>query len=136
MDNSGFAFNLCVLIWLVRYRLIWHVQKSGCEASGYSSKMNRQRTVKVESRVKLDKEGVQTGFAIFRATQHENHVLVYLDLAPEEPDTDSIRFHLSRQALLVITETHSELVYRNVGQPIDISDYIHLPEERRGFRLL
>jgi hypothetical protein len=84
--------------------------------------------MRIESKVVLQNNEI--GAAIFQAIEKEGRILLALDLG-QPPESQPVFFHPNQAALIKISER--ELDYRHVGNPIDLSEYLNLPHNRRGF---
>lgn len=85
----------------------------------------------------LYKDGsATTSRAIFVGVEVEGQIWLALDKAPTEPGIYIVLLHPPQRDLTKIAQSECEVVYRHDGQPIDVSEYLGIPKERRGFYLV
>ena len=74
--------------------------------------------------------------ARFEAVQVKGEIWVVLDWANPEPKPHNVLEHLLKQDLVETSRSSAEIRYNHIGPPIELWNYVNLPDERRRFELL
>ena len=74
--------------------------------------------------------------ARFAGVQVKGEIWIVLDLANPEPKPHNVLQHLLKQDLVETSRSSAEVRYDHIGPPIELWNYVSLPDGRRGFELL